>query len=95
MSRITNQDLERQLRRLNDAYGFKGYGRTVLKSGKLKAIGKGFSFYVAYGGVQLVFKKAPSTGQRSISSRMSKKEMFYYIETMIDAVDMYQRRSKM
>ena len=93
--RVTDKDLERELKRLNDTYGFKGYGMSKLKSGKYKAVGKGFSIYGAYGGVQLVFKKAPTGSQRNISSRMSKRELFEYMQTMREAIRLYKGRTKM
>jgi hypothetical protein len=95
MSRITKKDLERELKRLNDTFGFKGYKYTRLKTGKLKPTGKGFDLDSAYGGVSLVFMKAPSTGQRSISYRMTSKELYEYMQALRSGISMYKRRTKM
>jgi len=95
MSRITQKDLERELKRLNDTFGFKGFGYTKLKSGKFKATGKGFAFYQAYGGTKLVFKKAPSSSQREVSDRMTSREMYEYMQALRSGISMYKRRAKM
>jgi hypothetical protein len=93
--RVTKKDLERELKRLNETFGFKGYKYGRLKNGKLKPMGKGFDIDSAYGGVSLVFMKAPSTGQSTISRRMSSRELYDYMQSLRSGVDMYRRRSKM
>ena len=94
--RITDSDLKRELKRLNDTFGFKGYNFVKLKSGKGKFTGKGFDIDSAYGGVKLVFKKAPSTSQRSISSGYgTKKSLFEEMQAMRKGIDTYKRRSKL
>ena len=83
--RITDKVLEAKVERLNYFYGYKTppkYKR--LKSGKFKAVGKGFKLYFAYGRVQLTYANyAKNTGEYDISGLLTRPNLADVIDAMI------------
>lgn len=90
--RVTDDLLEKRLKSLNNLYGFKGHKYVRVKStGKVKTVGSGFELDSAYGGVSVVFIR--NGGQRTVSGRMSKSELYDYLEGMIKAVKFFKERA--
>lgn len=86
--RVTEKDLAQSLKVLNNAMGFKG----LESSGK----GKGFIIGMAYGGYRLEFTNTrKGSGVRDVSPRMTKKELYTYIDAMLEGVYYYKNRTKM
>ncbi len=93
MARITDEDLERMLKSLNKAMGYKGIS---WNSRQKKYVGKGFIIQGAYGGQQLQFvNKAKSAGVRSVyGGYVPKRELYDTIYHMIRGIEWYQYRTK-
>jgi len=96
MARVTEGRLEHLVKRLNRACGFKGRKYVRVKStGKLKTKGSGFGISGSYGRKELVFESKGTTGERSISYLMTKKELESYMVGMLEGIDYYKKRSKL
>lgn len=82
--RISQKDLEIKVNRLNSLYKFgKGPHYVRLKNGKIKAKGKGFKLYGAYGRVALHYANfAKGTGESDISGLLTKKELYYVMQSI-------------
>ena len=85
MRRITVNDLENLVRRLNTAKKYKPtrkIGR--YKNGKFKS-DKGFHLSGAYGGYKLVFSEKDQSGERSITQGyVPKRELFDQMKAMLE-----------
>ena len=85
MQRITNNDLDNLVRRLNIAKKYKPT-RTIgrYKNGKFKS-SAGFHISGAYGGVQLVFSKKDSSAERNITyGFVPKRELYEKMKAMLE-----------
>jgi len=83
--RITQKDLEIKVNRLNSMFKYgKGPHYVRLKNGKIKAKGKGFKLYGAYGRVALHWANfnTGSTGESDISGLLTKKELYYVMQAI-------------
>jgi hypothetical protein len=85
MARMTDAILRKKIDILNRVYGYKTppeYKR--LKSGKYKAVGKGFDFAGSYGRVEVVYiNHKKGSGQSSITYLMTKPQLGECIDAMI------------
>ena len=92
--RITDRILEAKVKRLNDAYGYKTppqYKR--LKSGKFKAVGKGFKLYGAYGRTSVTYANynKGNTGETDVTGLLTKRELADCIDAMIKGIYIKKR----
>jgi len=94
MPAVTLENLKAKVAILNRTFGYKNPPQyKKLKSGKFKAVGKGFQLYSAYGKVQLTWSNyAKNTGQTDISGFMSKRDLADCISAIRKAYEMKARR---
>lgn len=90
MARITQKDLEEAVFVINTSLGYK---RTYIKS-KAEYKGQAFDLDYAYGGVRLVKYGKTGSGIREISPRLSKRQLWDYLQAFAEGIYQYKTRKK-
>ena len=91
----SKNELERDVKSLNRAMGFKGRSTKRLKNGKLKVIGSGFGLEFAYGKSRVVFNPKNTTGARDVSPLQTKAATAMFIRAMKESVRYYKDRTRL